>query len=186
MHHVIGVFLSYYVNFHELMGIEVFLTSSLIKKQPLEEKKSKKPKLNKEFLYSEAGLVYRDENANGRKVMKIKKLISTIVIIAFLSFAVTPAFAETQAEKDADQKRLVLALIGSVALVGIWFMVTRDNNNLREVQQETTMFDKLPVDIDFSLDYSNTNFSNRHNSNNFSNQSNDEFGTPMFKMKVSW
>jgi len=118
--------------------------------------------------------------------MKIKKLISTIVIFCFLNFVVTPAFAETQAEKDNRQRRTVLALIGGVALVGIWFMVTRDNNNLREVQQESTMLDKLPVDIDFGLDYSNANFSKRNNSNNFSNQSNDEFGTPMFKMKVSW
>lgn len=118
--------------------------------------------------------------------MKIKKVISTIVIFCFLNFAVTPAFAETQAEKDADQQRLVLALIGGVALVGIWFMVTRDDNNLREVQQESTILDKLPVDVEFGLDYTNAEFYNDSIFNNLSDQSRNEFGTPTLKMKISW
>lgn len=153
----------------------------------MEEKKSRKPKLNKKFLYSAAELVYRDENTNGRIPMKTKRLISSIVIICLLNFAITPVFAGSQTEKDNRQRRAVLALIGVVAAVGAIYMVTRmGKDNLRELQQESTMLDKLPVDVEFGLDYTNAEFYNDSIFNNLSDQSRNEFGTPTLKMKISW
>lgn len=153
----------------------------------MEEKKSRKPKLNKKFLYSAAELVYRDENTNWRISMKTKRLISSIVIICLLNFTITPVFALTKAEAKENRQTAVLILIGSVAAVGIWFMLTRDNkNNLREVQQESTILDKLPVDVEFGLDYTNAEFYNDSIFNNLSDQSRNEFGTPTLKIKISW
>ena len=119
--------------------------------------------------------------------MKIKKVISTIVIFCFLNFAVTPAFARTEAEKRKGLEEGFLIAVIAVAFIGAIYMATRiGKDNLRELQQESTMLDKLPVDVEFGLDYTNAEFYNDSIFNNLSDQSRNEFGTPTLKMKISW
>ena len=92
--------------------------------------------------------------------MRCKRLISLVSIVAFsLSmFAATPSFSKTQAEKDADQQRLVLALVGGVALVGILFMIKQMNRdksdfNFNEIQNQTSSPINLPLNakVEFSF-----------------------------------
>ena len=89
--------------------------------------------------------------------MRWKRLISLVSIAAFsLSmFAATPSFAETQAEKDAKRERVVLALVGGVALVGIWFMLSRDksNFNFNELQNQSGSLINLPLNAKVELGF---------------------------------
>ena len=58
----------------------------------------------------------------------VKKIFTVILIGCFLSFVITPAYAETEEEKaesDRQQGKAVLAAIGIVALVGAIYMLSK-------------------------------------------------------------
>ena len=81
----------------------------------------------------------------------MKKIIVGLLTLVFLSSVISPAFADTQAERDARQARTVLAAVGIVALVGAIFMINRMSKNFGE-SEDFSFGGKTLADKGFTID----------------------------------
>ena len=101
----------------------------------------------------------------------IKKLFIILLVCSFFNLAVTPAFvnAESDADTDRRQGRAVLGAIGLVALVGVFFMLSKmskdDFTNSSSFAGNKSK-DNFKIDFEvYQPDYDDNSFS--ENNNNF-------------------
>ena len=108
----------------------------------------------------------------------VKKIFTLIFIGCFLSFVITPAYAETEEEKaesDRQQGKAVLAAIGLVALIGAVFMLSKMN--------DSKFVDSLTEKNRYTKGF-RVGFFNSELESNFSAK--DEVRSPIMGITYSW
>lgn len=138
----------------------------------------------------------------------IKRLLAVILILAFLSVVITPAHAESQADKDARQGKAVLAAIGIVALVGAIFMISRmsskdtsqldeEKDNKLNASDDYKLYDDSPGKlnalaeeqkkprVNVQLDFSNAGYI-INSTDKLSTQAENELRSPELKLTYAW
>jgi len=127
----------------------------------------------------------------------IRKIIAIILIVAFFNMVAASAFADSDAEKDRDQQRAVLAAIGLVCLVGCIYMLSKMGKDDFAESYYSSVLEKKPTKNGFKIGldfYDSNNLKGRVPRacpwvSTFDKQGsakNQELGTPALTLRYSW